>query len=930
MALVGVIAAFVGCLSLFIVLMPVASFVVVPTTTTTTTIEKGIRWQLLCAAAAEPQLENNNASTETTLAAKALFESGGAQLVVENAIGSGSYGTVHLLASKESQSQQQQQQQPRSSSSTTSTSTGLFVGKRPWQYEELLQRKQKQEVDEEEERSIPKKTKRSDQNSNSKETKERADRCLYYWKVEEHCFDKLPPHPQLPPFLGTKTIDAGPGVVGKRTTTTNKNNNEWMVFGFVGDIRDETPFPAPTLQDLMRMDLAESGPAKHELKHIGDALGTASYEETLDIVLPSLLTVLGHVHKHNIVHRDVKPANLLVHDANVLLMDFGSAADLDPTGSGWNKRRVGLENGNRVAVSPVYAAPEIFINVHEAPTSFDMFSSGLIFCQLMFGYLEERVDAGFRQQLVEDADCDLNIWLNNELASKLRPVGLDQALDYLQERPGLWDLLTDLMGKDPEQRPSAKKALARWREIKSKQQKQQEEQMQNEDDELLGGVVDHSFFGMVVEALETCEIPSISRPLHFVATFSRSQSLGLVLSEKEEEEENVESNEIDSSLWKEATKDAFPGEVFVKDIVPNGQAEDLGIFEIGDRLSGIGELPFIDGGFARAVGMLQDQPKGTKNVRLHFDRMSVRSNEAISMQPTDKVEIQIADRGAWSSKGRRKAQEDNFVLHEIHDAKDRSVLVAGVMDGHGGTTASVMVSEDLPGLFSQELVIKDRSRSVCDALEDSWNEVCDVYKQQCIEEGECIAEYDPMEGILQADTGSKDLTAGTTCSLLALDETSSELTVLNCGDSRSLVISEDGKVKFATLDHTPQSEEDRLAEGIRNGLDYSLPQCRLSRWSLKVGDYEYAVGRSLEGTFATSKGIVSDPDVSTLSVQAGEILMSATDGLWNVMDSDEVANDLFKMRKKNSMSAHDAARTLCSMALRKGTSDNVSAVVVYL
>ena len=841
------------------------------------TVEKDIRWQLYDAGQQVHEL-----STES-LSAKKVLESGQA-LIVDDNIGSGSYGTVHFLESKQSQSQ-----------------PAIFVGKRPWEYTELLRKTEKEEADEEG-ASIT----REKRSGLSKEMKERAERCLYYWKVEEHCFDKLPPHPQLPPFLGTTKI-AG--------SETKDPKNEWMVFGFVGDVKGGLPLPAPTLQDLMRMDVDES---KHELRQIGEALGTESYEETLDMILPSLLAVLDHVHRNKIVHRDLKPANLLVHDSNVLLMDFGSAADLDPTGSGWNKRRVGLENGNRVAVSPVYAAPEIFIDVHEAPTAFDMFSAGLIFCQLMFGYLEERVDAGFRQQLVEDADCDLNVWLNNELASKLRPVGLDQALEYLRERPGLWDLLTDLLEKEPERRPSARKALARWRDIKLKH----EEQIDADEVD-----VDQSFFSMVVEALEICEIPSISRPLHFVATFSRSQSLGLILSEKDEGDDEDEDV---SSLWKEATKDAFPGEVFVKDIVPDGQADELGIFEIGDRLSGIGELPFIAGGFERAVAILQDQPKGTKNIRLHFDRMSVRSNEAISMQPTDKVQIQIADRGAWSSKGRRTAQEDTFVLHEIHDAKDRSVLMTGVMDGHGGKAASQLVAEDLPGLFSQELVVKDRSRSICDALEDSWNAICETYKLQCMEEGECIAEYDPREGILQADTGSEDLTAGTTCSVFALDETSSELTLLNCGDSRSLVISETGKVKFATLDHTPQSEESRLSEGIRNGLDYSLPKCRLSRWSLKVGDYEYAVGRSLEGNFATSKGIVSDPDVSCLSVKSGEILMSATDGLWNVMDSDEVGNDLFKMRNKHNMSAQDAARTLCSMALRKGTSDNVSAVVVYL
>jgi serine/threonine protein phosphatase PrpC len=382
-------------------------------------------------------------------------------------------------------------------------------------------------------------------------------------------------------------------------------------------------------------------------------------------------------------------------------------------------------------------------------------------------------------------------------------------------------------------------------------------------------------------------------------------------------------------LWKEATKDALPGEVFVREIVPKSQADALGILEIGDRLSAIGELPFIDGGFEKAVEMLQDQPRRAKYVRLHFDRLSVRTNKAISMVPTEQVEITVADFGAWSALGKRQAQEDAFVLHEIHDAKDRSVLVAGVMDGHGGTAASKMVSQRLPALLTNQLVVQNRQRTVRNALEDAWTSVCESYQTICTD-GECIADYDPREGILQAETGSKDLVAGTTCSMFALDETTSDLTVLNCGDSRSVVVDASGNVKYATEDHKPQTEEKRLQEGIEQGLDYSLPQCRLSRYWIKVGEYEYAVGRSLEGPFATSKGIVSDPDIISLSVASGEILVSASDGLWDVMDSDEVAIDLHKMRAQEKMTARDAARALCSMAIRKGSSDNVSAVVVFL
>lgn len=754
------------------------------------------------------------------------IQSSKSNISVGKLIGSGSYGRVHLLTLGSEKSE-------------------TFIGKRAARQDEL---------------------------SDTDDPKERASRCLYYWQVEDHCFSKLPPHPQLPPYYGKR--------------------EDWMIFGLIGDGTN----PAPTLLDLMAKDCNQL----QDLKHVGNALGCSSYAETLDKALVSLLTVLNHVHDHKIVHRDIKPGNLLVHAGDFLLMDFGSAADLEPIPRSLIPRRIGLEDGSRVAVSPIYCAPEIYIDVRYHPTAFDIFSSGLLFCQLLFGYLEERMDAGFHQQL-EETDWDLNIWLSNELGSKLRPLGLDNALEYLGERPGLWSLLQLMLSKDPAKRPSANESI------------------KNLDGILKGrGLEDGPFFNMVLESMETCPIPTLSRPLHYVATFSRQQPLGLILSEIDEE---------DNIFWREATKNGELGEVFVKELVPDGQADKLGIFEIGDQLQGIGEFPFSNDGFEKAVEMLGDQPRNARNIKLHFDRISVRSNEAIQMLPSEDREIQIEDVGVWSSKGKRNSQEDAFVLHEIHDTKDHSVLVAGVMDGHGGLAASTMVSSELPSLLSTELVIN--RRSVPDALEEAWEGVCNMYKEQCSDPDLCVAEYDPRLGTLMANTGSEDLVAGTTASVMALDEKTGKLTVLNCGDSRTMIVTSEGKVQFRTKDHTPQTEGKRLSKGIEAGLDYSLPKCKMSRWCLTVGDYEYSVGRSLEGPFATGKGIVSDADVTTIPTNCGETLMSASDGLWEVMDSDEVAIVIQKMRTQG-MSAKDTARAICSMALKKGTSDNVSTVIIFI
>ena len=82
--------------------------------------------------------------------------------------------------------------------------------------------------------------------------------------------------------------------------------------------------------------------------------------------------------------------------------------------------------------------------------------------------------------------------------------------------------------------------------------------------------------------------------------------------------------------------------------------------------------------------------------------------------------------------------------------------MAGVFDGHAGTAASETVSGILPSLFTAELLASSET-TVHVALENSWETTCNTYRGGCDENGECVAAYDPREGILFAETGSQDL-----------------------------------------------------------------------------------------------------------------------------------------------------------------------------
>ena len=209
-----------------------------------------------------------------------------------------------------------------------------------------------------------------------------------------------------------------------------------------------------------------------------------------------------------------------------------------------------------------------------------------------------------------------------------------------------------------------------------------------------------------------------------------------------------------------------------------------------------------------------------------------------------------------------------------------------------------------------------------------------------------MVDYDPIEGILYAETGSLDLIAGTTATLAAISlnpSGASEMTVLNCGDSRTLVVGEckddshASVIAFETRDHSPDDELEiqRLQRGKDEGLDYSVPECAMGQSYLRVGDFQYALCRSLEGTYVTSKGVVSDPDVTTL--QLSQMLdnrqycavVLACDGLFEVMSNEEVGREVIRMRKEG-YKAGEISKNLCGQALKKGSYDNISTIIVFL
>jgi len=88
-----------------------------------------------------------------------------------------------------------------------------------------------------------------------------------------------------------------------------------------------------------------------------------------------LFAGLTHIHTKGILHRDVKPENLLINADGILkIADFGSS------------RRTRKEgNYTPGLVTLRYRAPEIFLGCKDYSTAIDMWSSGCLIAELILG-----------------------------------------------------------------------------------------------------------------------------------------------------------------------------------------------------------------------------------------------------------------------------------------------------------------------------------------------------------------------------------------------------------------------------------------------------------------------------------------------------------------------------------------------------------------
>ncbi len=119
----------------------------------------------------------------------------------------------------------------------------------------------------------------------------------------------------------------------------------------------------------------------HRLDAAREAAGGRFRSGEVAAIGAALADALAHVHERGIVHRDVKPGNVLLGKHGELkLLDFGAAAYAGETDA-----RASSPDGDVAFGTPAYLAPEQIFGVEADPKS-DVFSLGVVLYELASGH----------------------------------------------------------------------------------------------------------------------------------------------------------------------------------------------------------------------------------------------------------------------------------------------------------------------------------------------------------------------------------------------------------------------------------------------------------------------------------------------------------------------------------------------------------------
>lgn len=176
-----------------------------------------------------------------------------------------------------------------------------------------------------------------------------------------------------------------------------------------------------------------------DLRHLQNATGPLSVADACEVIRQAAIG-LHYVHEQNLVHRDVKPSNLmLASDGNVKILDLGLALLS-------NQYDDELTTVGQLMGTLDYMAPEQCDDSHNVDIKADVYSLGATLFKLLTGQAPFAADH------------------QRSPLAKLRAIAIEDAPSIDSLRPelpaGLVSLVASLLAKSPQDRPATPQDVA--------------------------------------------------------------------------------------------------------------------------------------------------------------------------------------------------------------------------------------------------------------------------------------------------------------------------------------------------------------------------------------------------------------------------------------------------------------------------------------